>query len=68
MSGTRDEQGSVLNVPLGLTHLSVRMILGLISPNDWILGLRHRESERFKLPAPNAPVSPSLQCEREYLP
>lgn len=36
VSGAGDEQRSVLNVPLGLTHLSVRMIPGLISSSDWI--------------------------------
>lgn len=36
VSGARDEQRSVLNVPLRLTRLSVRMIPGLISPPDWI--------------------------------
>lgn len=36
VSGAGDEQRSVLNVPLGLTHLSVRMIPELISSSDWI--------------------------------
>lgn len=42
VSGARDEQRSVLNVPLRLTRLSVRMILGLISPTDWIWSLGER--------------------------
>lgn len=40
--GARDEQRSVLNVPLRLTRLSVRMIPGLISPTDWIWSLGER--------------------------
>lgn len=36
VSEAGDEQRSVLNVPPGLTHLSVRMIPGLISSSDWI--------------------------------
>lgn len=36
LAETGDEQQSVLNVPLRLSRLSVRMIPGLISPPDWI--------------------------------
>lgn len=36
LAETGDEQRSVLNVPLRLSRLSVRMIPGLISPPDWI--------------------------------
>lgn len=36
LAQTGDEQRSVLNVPLRLSRLSVRMIPGLISPPDWI--------------------------------
>lgn len=55
------QQRSALNVPLGLTHPSARMIRALISPNDWIWSLR----ERFELPAlnPSPCVAPSsLSC------
>lgn len=34
-----DEQRALLNVPLRLTRLSMRMIPGLISPTDWIWSL-----------------------------